>query len=93
MSADRPLTAGDLRALLADLPDDTPLRASVIDGEDPDIIEHLVVVRAAVDRLTFRWGAPSGLTHQGRPYLLLDARHSTEAEQREISDPATTEDA
>ena len=88
MDTEPPLTAGALRALLADLdlPDDTPVR---IDATEPGDGDPQVLVTAIVDRYTVEWGE---LEYSGRPYLLLESRPESMADHRSLTSPATTED-
>lgn len=89
MDTDQPLTVAALRALIADLPDETPVRAAP-ECENDCVVDLHVLTHATVDRRTIDW---NGLEYEGRPYLLLDTRSESIAEHRTLTTPATTEDA
>ena len=84
---DQPLTAGDLRRALEELPDDTPVRALTV-APSADHVDVHVLTRAVIDQLTVAWG--SDLRYRGRPYLRLDLRLQQGPEHRALTEPAGT---
>ncbi|WP_435110654.1 hypothetical protein [Nocardiopsis synnemataformans] len=84
-----PLTAGDLRRALSDLPDDTPVRA-LITAPSADYVELHVLTKVKTDQLTVTWR--SGPVYQGRPYLRLNMRLQQGTEHHTLTEPATTQE-
>lgn len=92
MTADTPMTVGALRAALADaevaaLPDDTPLRMLT---DDDDAFDSWAITAVSIDQIVNGWHG--GLEYQGIPYLAVNARLATWAEDKVLASPATTED-
>ncbi|WP_150237346.1 hypothetical protein [Nocardiopsis quinghaiensis] len=83
----QPLTVGDLRRALDELPDDMPVRA-LITAPGADYAELHVLATARTDQMTVTWC--SGLVYEGRPYLRLNLRPQEGAECHTLTGPATT---
>lgn len=79
--ADQPLTAGELRAALAGVADDTPVRVVVEDENAADFWVVTAVAPAA--RLVSNDGR-GGPNHTGRAYVQLDGREETQQEARAL---------
>lgn len=73
---DRPLTAGELRAALAAVSDDTPVRVVV---EDESAADFWVVTAAHTDAHLI-----SNDARGGRIYVQLDGREETQQEARAL---------
>ncbi|NYH53605.1 NADPH-dependent ferric siderophore reductase [Nocardiopsis arvandica] len=83
----QPLTVGDLRRALDELPDDMPVRA-LITAPGADYAELHVLTTARTDQMTVTWR--SGLVYDGRPYLRLNLRPQKGAECHTLTEPGTT---